>query len=80
MATCLADLEDIRINAEVTSVSPGTPLTPPTVQLAGDDRLEFDAVVLATHSDVSLKLLGQSAQSVRTIPGTLSLADRRRLR
>ena len=74
-----ADLEDVWINAEVTRVTPATPLTPLQVELASGHVQEFDAAVLATHTDTSLKLLGQSASEVPThlspnfLPAILSI-------
>ena len=59
-----AELEDVWINAEVVKVVPATPLTPLQVELAAGHVQEFDAVVLATHADTSLQLLGHNASTV----------------
>lgn len=59
-----AELEDVWINAEVVHVTPATPLTPARVELATGHTQEFDAVILAMHTDTSLKVLGQTASQV----------------
>lgn len=55
-----ADLPDIRVGTPVTSVVSATPSGPVTVH-ASDGKAEYDAVILATHSDVSLRLVEQGA-------------------
>ena len=60
------ELEDVWINAEVVRVTPATPSTPLQVELATGHTQEFDALILATHSDTSLKILGQSASQVQS--------------
>ena len=48
-------------------MTPATPLTPLQVELATGHVQEFDAVILATHSDTSLKILGQNAPQVSSL-------------
>ena len=58
MAVWIADLEDTWVNAEATGITAATPLSSVSVELSNSRKLEFDAVILATHSDTSLRLLG----------------------
>lgn len=48
-------------------MTPATPLTPLQVELATGHVQEFDAVIMATHSDTSLKILGQNAPQVSSL-------------
>lgn len=60
----LSELPDVRTSTPVASVtrsSNGNGDGGVTVTTAAGDQSSFDAVVLATHSDVSLKLLGADA-------------------
>lgn len=60
------DLPDIRVGTPVTSVVSATPSGPVTVH-ASDGKAEYDAVILATHSDVSLRLVEQGAPKVQIL-------------
>jgi predicted NAD/FAD-binding protein len=56
-------LPDVRTGTPVTSVKSLGAQGP--VQLAAaDGTAEYDAVVLATHSDISLKILGEEGPQV----------------
>lgn len=52
----------MRTGVDIASVTPAaTPGGPVTVRLSDGSESEFDAVVLGTHSDTSLALLGAAA-------------------
>ena len=65
MAEWIADLEDTRVNAEVTGITPATPLSAVSVETSDGRKQEFNAVILATHSDTSLRLLGHNPPQAR---------------
>lgn len=56
-------LSDVRTSTPVASVkrSPDGSNGPVTVTTEAGDVSEFDQVVLATHSDIALKILGKDA-------------------
>lgn len=57
----------LRLSAEIEVVIRHT--ESPTVVLAGGERLEFDAVVFATHADQTLKLLADPSDDERRFLG-----------
>ena len=68
----VAALDDVRVSSAVQSVKrlPGGGIE---VTVAGKSPEKFDHVVLATHSDVTLKLLGESAtKEERTALGDIA--------
>ena len=62
----LAELPDVRTSCPVTSVTPAAaPGGPVVVIAAGGREEEYDSVLLATHADVSLRLLGGAGAGAR---------------
>lgn len=59
-----AELRDVRTNCAVASVESLGPEGPVCVRTGGGKSEQFDKVVLATHSDVSLALLGSACPQV----------------
>lgn len=60
-----AELRDVRCGCPVAGVTPAaTPGAPVAVHLQDGASEQFGAVVLATHSDVSLALLGSACPPV----------------
>lgn len=67
-----AELPDVRVATPVTSVASAGPQGPVTVT-ASDGEGQYDAVVMATHSDVTLRLLGSGAPEVGRRVGPIGL-------
>ena len=59
-----AELRDVRTDCAIASVESLGPEGPVCVRTAGGETEQFDKVVLATHSDVSLALLGSACREV----------------
>jgi predicted NAD/FAD-binding protein len=59
-----AELRDVRTDCAIASVESLGPAGPVCVRTAGGKTEQFDKVVLATHSDVSLALLGSACPQV----------------
>lgn len=70
-----AEIGDVRINTPVVAVSRGPGSA--AVTLAGGDTQQFDAVVLACHSDQSLRLLGDADAAERAVLGAIGYQDNR---
>lgn len=70
-----AEIGDVRINTAVAAVSRGQ--AGATLTLAGGDTQQFDAVVLACHSDQALRLLGDADAAERTVLGAIRYQDNR---
>lgn len=70
-----AALPDVRTGAAITSAvraSPGSPGPAVTLTTQAGEQLGFDAVVFATHSDLTLSILGQDAdEEERSILGAI---------
>ena len=64
LPACLAELPDVRTSTPVESVRSLGAQGPVRVTAAGGASEEFDAVLLATHSDISLKMLGGEGPQV----------------
>ena len=65
LPACPAELPDVRTSTPVESVRSLGEQGPVRVTATGGASEEFDAVLLATHSDVSLKMLGEEGPQVR---------------
>ena len=68
-----AEIGNIRVNTPVAAVLrwPGGA----TIRLAGGDTQNFDAVVLACHSDQALRLLGDADAAERAVLGAIRYQD-----
>lgn len=73
VARLAAEIGTIRVNAPVVSVLRGT--AGAKLQLAGGDTQNFDAVVLACHSDQALRLLGDADAAERAVLGAIRYQD-----
>ena len=62
----IAELRDVRTSCAVVSVEPVGPTGPVRIRTADGKTEQFDKVVLATHSDTSLALLGSTCPQVST--------------
>ena len=62
----MLQLPDVRVSSLVASVRSAGPQGPVRVAVQGkeEEAEEFDSVVLATHSDVSLRILGAEGPQV----------------
>lgn len=70
-----AEIGDVRINTPVAAVSRGQ--AGATLTLAGGDTQQFDAVVLACHSDQVLRLLNDADAAERAVLGAIRYQDNR---
>ncbi len=66
MLACFAELKDVRTSTTVTHVTPATAGQQASVTTQDGSQERFDAVVLATHSNTSLQLLGDRCLEVQT--------------
>lgn len=62
-----AELPDVRTSAAVERVTPASGGAPAVVHTAGGAAETFDAVVLATHTDTTLAVLGEAAPEVPAV-------------
>ena len=75
VARLAAQIGTVRVNTPVLSVSRGR--AGATLRLAGGDTQDFDAVVLACHSDQALRLLGDADVAERAVLGAIRYQDNR---
>ena len=68
-----AEIGEVRVNTPVAAVSRGP--RGATLTLASDDIQQFDAVVLACHSDQALRLLGDADAAEREVLGAIPYQD-----
>jgi predicted NAD/FAD-binding protein len=70
-----AEIGDVRVNTPVVAVSRGP--AGAMLTLASGDTRQFDAVVLACHSDQALRLLGDADAAERAVLGAIRYQDNR---
>lgn len=70
-----AEIGDVRVNTPVVAVSRGQ--AGATLTLAGGDTQQFDAVVLACHSDQALHLINDADAAERAVLGAIRYQDNR---
>ncbi len=73
VARLATEIGTVRVNTPVVSVLRGTGGA--RLQLAGGDTQNFDAVVLACHSDQALRLLGDADATERAVLGAIRYQD-----